>query len=197
MDIRELDRRALALTGTIIAQIDAHQLSLPTPCPDWTVHGLVRHLVSQNEGFAAAAAGNGASLNVWRNGDLGSDPHQAYAASASALSAVLAEDDVLERQFALPEISEESTVPGHLAIQMHLVDYVVHAWDVAASIGVAWEPDDELVAGALEVAELVPDAGRGPGAAFDVRVGVPADAAAAQRLLGILGRDPSWQTPGR
>ncbi|MGO4425582.1 maleylpyruvate isomerase N-terminal domain-containing protein, partial [Streptomyces sp. MCAF7] len=63
LDIQELDRRSLALLGDVVAQVKDDQLRLPTPCPDWTLHGLIRHLVSQNEGFAAAARGAGEALS--------------------------------------------------------------------------------------------------------------------------------------
>src|SRR4051812_49854993 len=77
MDIRELDRRALAYAGEIVAGVGADRLTAPTPCPDWTLYGLLRHMVGLNEGFAAAARGGGADLTVWRNGRLGADPRGA------------------------------------------------------------------------------------------------------------------------
>jgi uncharacterized protein (TIGR03086 family) len=193
MDIRELDRRALVLAGEIVAQVRTDQLTLPTPCVDWTLHGLLRHLVSQNEGFAAAASGGGEALSVWRNGDLGGDPHAAYEASAALVNDAFAADGVLDRGFAIPEVIEGVTFPGRVAISFHLLDYVVHAWDVAATIGVRWEPDEDLAAAALRVADKVPADGRGPGAAFEQRLAVPDGAPAHHRLLGLLGRTPSWR----
>ncbi|MEU5614327.1 TIGR03086 family metal-binding protein [Streptomyces sparsogenes] len=192
LDIQELDRRALALTGGIVAQVKDDQLPLPTPCPDWTLHGLLRHLVSQNEGFAAAARGAGGPLSVWRGGDLGGDPRAAYEASAALVGEAFAEAGVLERPFALPEVRDGGSFPGRVAIGFHVLDYAVHAWDVAATIGVPWEPGEELTAAALLIAERVPDEGRGPGAAFEQRVPSPDDAPPHHRLLGLLGRDPRW-----
>ncbi|MGO4747503.1 TIGR03086 family metal-binding protein [Streptomyces sp. 2MCAF27] len=165
LDIQELDRRSLALLGDVVAQVKDDQLRLPTPCPDWTLHGLIRHLVSQNEGFAASAA---------------------------LVNDAFAQDGVLDRGFALPEVRNGGAFPAPLAISFHFVDCVVHAWDVAATIGVPWEPGEELTAAALRVAEQVPDQGRGPGAAFEQRVPSPADATPHHRLLGLLGRVPSW-----
>ena len=68
----------------------------------------------------------------------------------------------------------------------------MHAWDVAATIGVAWEPDDELTAAGLRIAQQVPQDGRGPEAAFGHLVAVPEDSAPSDRLLALLGRTPSW-----
>ncbi|MCL7425528.1 TIGR03086 family metal-binding protein [Streptomyces sp. YS415] len=192
MDIRRLDRQALLLTGEVISQVKADHLRWATPCADWTLYGLVRHLVSQNEGFAAAARGAGETWAVWRDGDLGDDPAGAYEASVDQVTAAFAEDDVLERRFALPEVGEGFTVPGWTAIGFHLLDYVAHAWDVAVTIDAPWAPSAELTTAALRIAALVPDEGRGPGAAFRPRITVPDDAPQGDRLLALLGRDPSW-----
>jgi uncharacterized protein (TIGR03086 family) len=193
MDIRELDRRALAHAGEIIARVDG-TLTRPTPCPDWTLHGLLRHIVSQNEGFAAAARGGGGDLAVWRNGRLGADPRAAYEESARLVGEAFAEDGVPERMFDLPEVGGRA-FPGRIAIGFHFVDTVVHAWDVAATIGVAWEPPDELLDVALVIAGMVPDTpdSRGPGLAFEPGVDVPEDAPGRERLLALLGRSPAWQ----
>ncbi|MGW3292234.1 TIGR03086 family metal-binding protein, partial [Streptomyces sp. NPDC001002] len=185
MDIRRLDRQALSLTGELVSQVKTDHLRLATPCPDWTLYGLLRHLVCQNEGFAASARGAGEPWAVWRDGDLGDDPAGAYEASAEEVTAAFAELDVLERRFALPEVGEGFVVPGRLALGFHLLDYVVHAWDIAVTIGAPWEPAAELTAAALDIATLVPDEGRGPGAAFRRRLPVPDDAEQGDRLLAL------------
>ncbi|MDQ1018189.1 TIGR03086 family metal-binding protein [Streptomyces afghaniensis] len=192
MDIRRLDRQALLLTGEVVSRVKTDHLRLATPCADWTLYGLLRHLVSQNEGFTASARGAGEPWAVWRDGDLGDDPAAAYEASADEVTAAFAEDDVLERRFALPEVGEGFAVPGRIAIGFHLLDYVVHAWDVAVTIGAPWEPAAELTTAALRVAALVPDEGRGAGTAFRRRITAPDDAPPDERLLALLGRDPSW-----
>lgn len=82
MDIRRLDRQALLLTGEMVSRVKTDHLRLATPCADWTLYGLLRHLVCQNEGFAASARGAGEPWAVWRDGDLGGEPAAAYEASA-------------------------------------------------------------------------------------------------------------------
>ncbi|WP_449488254.1 hypothetical protein [Streptomyces purpurascens] len=68
-------------------------------------------MVSQNEGFTASARGAGEPWAVWRDGDLGDDPAGAYEASVDEVTAAFAEDDALERRFALPEVGEGFAVP--------------------------------------------------------------------------------------
>ncbi|MBN6051567.1 TIGR03086 family protein, partial [Nonomuraea sp. RK-328] len=152
---------------------------------------LLRHMVSENRGFAANVAGSPEQRSVPDGGDLGDDPFGAFHDSATAVTKAFAAPDVHDRQV---EIGEFGVFPGRVAISMHLVDCLVHAWDVAMSIGTFFRPDPELVASALAIASRWPDTPktRGPGAAFDDRVPVPADVPDLQRLLGLLGRDRSW-----
>jgi uncharacterized protein (TIGR03086 family) len=146
-------------------------------------NALLRHMVSLNEGFAAAARGGGADLLVWRNGRLGADPRTAFAESAKLAVAAFGEGGALDREFDLPEIRGDAPFPGSTAITFHFVDAVVHAWDVAATIGVPWEPADDLVAAALAIAARVPDSpeSRGPGLAYEPGVAVQPDATSPAR----------------
>jgi hypothetical protein len=68
---------------------------------------------------------------------------------------------------------------------------------VARAIGAAGAPDDGLAQVALSFAARWPDtpATRGPGAPFGPRIAVPDDAPPFDRLLGLLGRPPSWPAP--
>jgi uncharacterized protein (TIGR03086 family) len=203
-DIRELDRRAVEATGAFLATAGPDDLRRPTPCVGWSLRDLAEHLVGQNHGFAAAARGGGADLAVWRPRPVGDDPATAYRASADDVIAAFAADGVLDSGFALPEIREDSTFPGRIAISFHFVDYVVHAWDVAATLGL--DPvggsgevglDAELVAAALPVAQRVPDdaESRAPGRAFRPSLRTGPDDPALHRLLRLLGRDPAWTPP--
>ncbi|NUW41884.1 TIGR03086 family metal-binding protein [Nonomuraea rhodomycinica] len=190
-DLRALHRRAMDLAGTAIAQVTSVDLDRPTPCAEWTLGELLRHMVSENRGFAAAAAGEPAA---WDRGDLGDDPFGAYQDSAAAVAKAFAAPDAYDRQV---EVREFGVFSGRTAMGMHMIDCLTHGWDVAASIGVSYRPDPELVAAGLAVAARVPDTpkSRGPGAAFDARVPVPGDAPDFERLLGLLGRSPSWTAP--
>ncbi|MEO3828734.1 TIGR03086 family metal-binding protein [Actinomadura sp. B10D3] len=191
-DFRPLDRRAADLYLAAVAQVKPDALTLPTPCPDWTLHGLLRHQVGQDEGFAAAARGDGGRLSRWRGGDLGDDPYEAAKASADLVARAFT-DVALDAQLVLPEIRDGGAFPASLAISFHFVDLVIHAWDVAATIGVPWEPPEDLVDAALKVAAIVPEDGRGPGEPFAPSVPSPDGARPDDRLLRMLGRTSGWR----
>jgi hypothetical protein len=82
-----------------------------------------------------------------------------------------------------------------MAIGFHFVDYVVHGWDVARSIGTSLELPDDVIAAALPVALAVPDGEfrAAAGAPFQPAVGGDESAAGLDRILLHLGRSPAWQ----
>lgn len=193
-DLRELDRRAVQGSVAVVSAVTDGDLARATPCGDWTLGELLAHMTVQHDGFAAAAAGRGADADVWKIRPAAADPVAEYATAADRVLAAFSEPGVLERKFALPEITSAMTFPGLQAISFHLVDYVVHGWDVARALGVPYQIDDDLAAVALQVAELVPAGERRllPGTAFAPVLTVPPDAGTLDRTLLILGRSPAW-----
>jgi uncharacterized protein (TIGR03086 family) len=179
---------------TLVSRVTVEDLGRPTPCSQWSLRELLAHMTVQHRGFAAAAGGRGADLGVWRAGPAAADLVGAYAEAVGAVLAAFAEDGVADRQFALPEIATGTTFPGRQAMAFHLVDYVVHGWDVARCLGVGFEPDPEVLAVALRVAQAVPD-GPGrlePGSAFRPAVTAPAPAGPLDQIVALLGRSPDW-----
>jgi hypothetical protein len=68
-DIVGLDARAVRASVQVVSQASAADLGRPTPCADWTLAELLAHMTAQHNGFAAAAAGNGADLVRWQTGN--------------------------------------------------------------------------------------------------------------------------------
>jgi len=188
MDLWELDRRAVAATGRIVAQVTPEHLGRPTPCGDWTLEVLLGHMVAHNHGFAAAARGLPADPAVWDGADLGGDPAEAYRRSADEVTAAFAAARDATHRF---EIHGYGAFTAKTSVGMHFVDFLVHGWDVAASIGADRTLDAELSGAALEIALRWPY--DRPDAAFGVRVPVPPEAPVDQRLVAYLGREPGWK----
>ncbi|GAA1040031.1 TIGR03086 family metal-binding protein [Virgisporangium ochraceum] len=192
MHIIELDRRAVAESVRVVARVAAGNLDRPTPCAQWTLGDLLAHMTAQHRGFAAAARGTGADPRAWEVLPLGDDPVAAYTAAADDVVAAFAGPGVADARFALPEFSTEVTFRGVRAVGFHFLDYVVHTWDVARSLGVHPALPPELVTAALPIAEAVPDGpGRAqPGAPFAPRLSIVEGATDLDRLLALVGRAP-------
>jgi uncharacterized protein (TIGR03086 family) len=192
LDLREADAAAVRASIAVVKQLTSADFGRPTPCADWDVGALLAHMTVQHHGFAAAAAGHGDDLALWRPGPLADNPVQAYAEAADQVITAFAADDVPEREFALPEVRSGQSFPGRIAIGFHLVDYVVHGWDVATALGVPFELPADVLDAALPIAEAVPGGPSRtmPGAAFAPALPITGDAGALDKILALLGRSP-------
>lgn len=194
MDIQELDRRAVEVGRAIVATIGTDQLSLPTPCTEWDLGALLAHMTVQHHGFARAVAGEHTELADWHPQPLGDDPVARYDEAADHVLASFRAPGATDGRAYLPEIRGGITLPVGTAMGFHFVDYVAHGWDVAATLGVPIEFDDEVLAAALVVARQVPDdeASRQPGMSFAPRVEASEGAGSLDLVLTALGRSPNW-----
>ena len=81
-------------------------------------------MTMQHDGWVAAAAGDGGDLSRWQPGPPVADPVKEYAAAAGRVLAAFGADGVLEREFALAELSPvlrfpAAEAPGAVKIGEH------------------------------------------------------------------------------
>ncbi len=192
VDLVTLDARAVQVSVDLVARLAGADLRRPTPCADWTLHGLLTHMIAQHRGFAAAVRGD-EDLAVWKTRPLGPDPVRDYRDAAAEVVAAFAEPGVVERQILLPEFTTDFRFSGAQVLSFHFIDYVVHSWDVAKTLGVPLQFDDELIDAAYPVASAVPggEIRLAPGAAFGPEVAW-SSADRLDRIVAMLGRSPEW-----
>lgn len=178
----------------IVSRVRADDLDRPTPCAEWTLAGLLAHMTAQHHGFAAAARGRGIDLAAWQVRPVGPSPVTDYADAAEDVLAAFAEPGVPQREFQLPEFHPVSGFPAAQAISFHLIDYVVHGWDVARSLGLDYHLAPEQAEPALRIALAVPNGDNrlAPDAAFGPALATSDDANPLHRILTALGRSPDW-----
>ncbi len=189
-DLRPIHSVAVRATVELVARATPADLARPSPCAGWDLAVLLRHMTAQHHGFAAAAQGHGADLAFWTSAPVGPDFAERYAEAATDVLKAFAEPDALDRPFHLPEFRR--TVPGRLALSFHLVDYVVHGWDVAKTLSLPFNPPAEVLAATLPIARAVPDgpARLAPDAAFAPALPIPPDTDPLAEILLRLGRRP-------
>jgi uncharacterized protein (TIGR03086 family) len=181
----------LADLAEVVDAVGDDQLRRPTPCTEFDVGELRRHILGWLTTFAAGYA------DPEGRGSAGIDDYQAPADPAAEVRAAAdrlttaVSTGAAERPLSLGD----SAMPGELALGMILWEYQVHGWDLARSIGQPWSPPEAAAEESLAFAPtMLTDDYQGEGKAFAPRVDVPEDAPALDRLLGLSGRDPAWTT---
>jgi uncharacterized protein (TIGR03086 family) len=189
-NIIELHRRATDAVLDVVARVKDADLDRPTPCAGWDLRTLLAHMIGQDHGFAVAALA-----------DVGKEAFEpltasvdAHAKGAAVVVAAFAAASP-EREVLLPEFG--ARFPLRTVVGFHLLDTLVHGWDVAVSLGGGVWFDDDLVAAVLAQAEAIPggDMRTAPGAAFAPILPAAQEAAGWARTLALLGRDPRWMAP--
>jgi uncharacterized protein (TIGR03086 family) len=190
-------RSAVLASVAVVDAVRPADLRRPTPCTEWNLRDLLAHMTVQHRGFAAAARGSGGEPALWRPENafdaIAADPAGTYAAAANDVLEAFAADGTPDVGFALPEFGTGAVVPGATAMGFHFVDYVVHGWDVAATLGMPYRLPTDVVAAALPLALDVPDGAfrAAGGSPFGPAV-TPDGADDFERILSHLGRRPEW-----
>lgn len=174
MDPVTMFERAATDAAAVARTVTDEQRTLPTPCSEWDVGALLDHLAG-GTAYLLGAVGAGTATG-WPD-----------AAPIDACLAALREPGALERRCTSPAGFEWSVAEAAAGTAM---DQFVHTWDLRTAIGRPAAMDAEL-AGAIAAMFLphMPEIGRQAGF-VGPEVPVGADAPAADRLLGAMGRRP-------
>lgn len=185
MDVIELDARATKALGRLIAGTPAERWSAPTPCPEWSVHDLVRHLVAGNVKYTGIANGDS-----WRPGapdvEVGEAPAETYARTARELLDAWRKPGVMDREIDLPRGLRG---PAEKALWIHLAETLVHGWDLARATGQTPAFDGDVVAAGLADVRGRTPPRRGPESPFADARTPPAGAPLIDQLAAYMGRD--------
>lgn len=204
-DPRPLFAAATETATEVIGNVRADQLANPTPCTEYDVRALLRHLVGVLPRVVALGRGDD-PMRVTApdiDGLQDDDVLPAWLAVVAAAKAAWADDSALERTVVLPW----ATDTGAAALLGYVSEITVHTWDIAHATGQtpAWNAEAVENAYAL-MRNWLPEEGRaaifaevrkkmGPAAAaapdaFAEVVQVPDDAPVIDRLVAWNGRRP-------
>jgi len=175
--------------GGFAARVDGvrpDQWDLPAPVEGWRARDVVRHLVDWFPAFLES--GSQARLAVSTSVD--DDPVGAWHQLADGVRALLDDPATQAMVLSNPHIGE---VPLDRAVsRFFTADVFMHTWDLARATGQDDRLDParcaELLAGMEPIEGLMRDSGQ-----YGPRVDVPPDADPQTRMLGFIGRDPTWR----
>ena len=177
---------------TVLEQVHTDSLDAPTPCRDWNVRELLRHVVRQNlRNFTASRR-----EAVLRTGRLHLPSPETtrvedYRQGAHTLLEIWRAAD-LDQQVPVPS-GAQAALRSRADHQITELCPRLGPDQSDASIGL---PDEEITDHALTSSrQMLQPQFRGEGKAFGEETPVPADAPAYERLAGWFGRDPYWQPP--
>ena len=164
------------LLAGVVGNIGADELDQPTPCAEFTVRGVLEHMVGGATQFAAAY--RGVEPSDPPTGDLLAAFGPALGDLAESMSAPGALDQTLDTPF--------GAMPGATFARLVVLDGLVHGWDLATATGQRYEPSAQLVGAADDFAHQVLDGVRG--VSFGEAVEPAADASPIERLVAYTGR---------
>ena len=163
-----------------------HLWDSPSPVAGWVARDIVGHLTEWLPAFLSS----GAAIELARGPAPEDDPVAAWNVHCSAVQALLDDPATADRVLTNPHIG---ALPVDRAIdQFYTPDVFMHTWDLARATGQNDLLDvdfcGQLLAGMEPIEDIIRSSGQ-----YGPRFQVPADADAQTRLLGFIGRDPSWR----
>lgn len=182
---------ALAALDQVTSQVRTEQLSLPTPCPEWTVAQVLMHAAGDQHAWAASVgSGNPPTYNPFEPPtvgiqEVGDAVNTATEAARTSWAEIAEGSETLDTPLPpVPELSPE------LAAGAAALDAAIHAWDVAIATGQPSPLTDELAEQLRPAAEATVESLRG--FAYGPALEPDQDEGSADSLLRYLGRNPQW-----
>jgi uncharacterized protein (TIGR03086 family) len=164
--------------GGVVSRIGPEQLDEPTPCAEFTVRGVLEHMIGGATAFAAAFRGEPAAAVPT------GDPLAAFGQALGGLAEAVASPGALDRMIAAPF----GDVPGRAFAGFVVLDGLVHGWDLATATGQAYEPPDDLVAAVDAFARDAFTPSMREIGMFAQPTEPPAGATPIERLVAFTGR---------
>lgn len=183
------DHRATA--GTFTALVDsapAGSWDQQSPVADWKARDVVGHLVEWFPGFLESGAG----IVLPKGPAAADDPVAAWHHHVAAVQDLLDDPATATRVLSNPHLGD---VPLDQAVdRFYTGDVFLHTWDLAKATGQELSLDEGRCAAMLDGMEPMDEMLRQSGQ-YGPKVAVPEGASAQDRLMGFIGRDPSFSQP--
>lgn len=160
----------------------------PAPVDGWTARDVVGHLVEWFPAFLESGTG----IVLPAGPVVADDPVGAWDTHADAVQALLDDPETPSKVLSNPHLGE---IPLDQAVaRFYTADVFMHTWDLARATDQPVPMDEDRCAAVLAGMEPMDEMLRASGQ-YGAKVAVPDDASAVDRLMGFIGRDPSWSAP--
>jgi uncharacterized protein (TIGR03086 family) len=183
MDAIERIEKATEICGEAVKGVKADQLGDATPCAEFNVKELLRHIIGGLQMLESAAKGDKAEMPG--EDIVGPDPAAQYDEGRAKLLAAIKEPGVLERTWQMPF----GDLPGQMMAGIAFMEHLTHAWDVRKATGQPADLPEDVVKECLELIRPMDAMLRMPGVCGPA-VAVPDSASLTDQLVGFMGRQP-------
>lgn len=184
MDEITLHEHALAESVRLVDEIQPDQEEHTTPCTEWDVRALVRHMTMANQQFARQAAGEATDFTA-TPAEFGTDLAGGFRRSAESLSAAWREPGRLTAELTIMG----QPAPAGTILTWQLAEFLLHGWDLARATGQQPRYEPEAIAAVSAFVQANLPAERPPEFPFAPATQPPADASALDRLAALTGRE--------
>lgn len=172
------------VAAAVLDRVTPDQLTLPTPCDNWTVAQLIDHLIGAQHW--ARCGMKGIEMTDTGEGASAGDFKATFADAAEQSLAAFREDGALDRTVN----AGFGDMPATALLGMATTDTFTHAWDLATATGQDNDLAPELAAQLLEGARatISPAFRSEEGSIFKPEQPAPEGTSAASQLAAFLGR---------
>lgn len=175
--VEQLDEIIPTLVG-LVDRITPEQLDRPTPCVNFTVAGVLEHMIGGASMFAPAFRGGGEPASFQGT------PQERFRAAMTDLLDAVHDPQAQSRTIASPF----GDVPGSMFARYVAFDGLVHGWDLATATSQEYTPSDRVVAEVdTYIRGLLQPAMR-DGDTFAAEQEPPADASPLEKVVAFSGR---------
>lgn len=181
MDAFERIEAATAVCGDAVKGVKADQLASPTPCTEFNVKELLRHIIGGLQMLQTAASGGKGKMPA--EDIVGDDPAGQYAEGRTKLLATLKEPGVFDKTWSMPF----GDMPGKMMAGIAFMEHLTHAWDVKKATGQDANLPDDLVNECLGLVTPMDAMLRMPGVCGPA-LEVPDSATPTEKLIAFMGR---------
>ena len=163
----------------------------PSPCDGWNAREVLEHVIGFHDVLLLRPLG----LKPQRPRE---DPGRRWSLTLDRVAQALRRDGLFEHVVEVPAVGANSStrLDAMTLVPRLSQDVLVHTWDLARAGGADDRVDPGWCARFIDELPTDPDALSASGM-FGHPIAVGGQADAQSRLLGRLGRDPSWKPPGR
>ncbi len=176
----------------IVGGLSADQLTAPTPCANFTVSGVLDHMMGGASAFVPAFLGDAATGAAEGQPDLNGEsptpaglvPVAEFRTAMTALLAAVNAPGAMDRMIDAPF----GRVPGSVFARFVAFDGLIHGWDLSTATDRAYEPPADLVAAVAAFAHEALGPDMRDGDTFAAEATAPPGSSELVQLVAFSGR---------